>query len=168
MAKLLSLFALIALAVLIGSLFGALHNQVSYTISPEYFHNFKFNQFRIEPPLENRLGAALVGIKASWWMGLVIGVIPFLLGARRQPSAIAFRQKGIRAISAVVGLATLCALFGALCGPRLLSPQAAKLFYIPTDVTNPADFMNAGLMHDASYLGGLLGLLGASVIMIRR
>ena len=60
-------------ACVLAGLYGVVHNQISYTVSPEYFHEFKFNQFRIEPNFQNRLGASLVGWHASWWMGLIIG-----------------------------------------------------------------------------------------------
>ncbi|MFD2857128.1 hypothetical protein ACFSZS_23640 [Seohaeicola zhoushanensis] len=38
---------LMGLAVLVAAAFGALHNQVSYTVGPDYFHAFKFRQFTI-------------------------------------------------------------------------------------------------------------------------
>jgi hypothetical protein len=49
---------------------GAVHDQVSYAISPEYFTKLKFKQFSWAdfgwPP---RLFAGEVGFLATWWVG---------------------------------------------------------------------------------------------------
>ena len=74
MAKLALLPLLLVVGCLTAGLFGALHDQVSYSVSPDYFHAFKFHQFQIPPHLHNRVGAAIVGWRASWWMGPIIGV----------------------------------------------------------------------------------------------
>ncbi len=64
---------LLLLSCLMAGLYGMLHNQISYTVSPEYFTSFKFRQSGVPPAMGDRAGAALVGWQASWWMGIVIG-----------------------------------------------------------------------------------------------
>jgi hypothetical protein len=59
---------------------GFLHDQISYTVSPEYFTRLKFYQFNIPVSLHNRIGAGIVGIQATWWMGLLIGIIVIPIG----------------------------------------------------------------------------------------
>jgi len=77
----LTLFPILLFAgCLIAGLYGALHNQISYTVSPEYFTAFKFHQFSIPEDLRGRIGAAIVGWRASWWMGLFIGVPVLIVG----------------------------------------------------------------------------------------
>jgi len=66
--------------LMIAGLYGALHNQISYTVSPDYVHAFKFQQFDISENLQGRVGASIVGWYASWWMGLLIGVPVLLVG----------------------------------------------------------------------------------------
>jgi hypothetical protein len=80
MAKIALFPVLLAAGCVIAGLYGALHDQVSYTVSPDYFHAFKFRQFAIPAELHNRLGAALVGWYATWWMGLFIGVPVLVVG----------------------------------------------------------------------------------------
>ena len=63
-----------------AGLYGALHNQISYTVSPDYFHAFKFHQFGISSELRGRIGASIVGWYASWWMGLLIGIPVLSIG----------------------------------------------------------------------------------------
>ncbi len=79
--KKLALFpVLLAAACLVAGLYGALHNQISYTVSSDYFHSFKFHQFGIPENLRGRVGASIVGWHASWWMGLFIGLPLLIVG----------------------------------------------------------------------------------------
>ena len=55
LVKLLLFPVLLAVACVIAGLYGALHNQISYTVSPEYFHANKFHQFAIPANLHDRL-----------------------------------------------------------------------------------------------------------------
>src|SRR6476620_12423474 len=65
---------------IISGLYGVLHDQLTYTLSPDYFHAFKFIMFKIPPSLHNRAGAALVGWLATWWMGVLIGLPVLTVG----------------------------------------------------------------------------------------
>ncbi len=38
---------LVFFAILLSGLYGIIHDQISYTVSPEYFTKFKFQQFGI-------------------------------------------------------------------------------------------------------------------------
>ena len=62
MKKLWILLATLLLTPLVAGLYGMLHDQLSYTLSAEYFTRFKFIQFRLEGQLDKpyRLLAAIV------------------------------------------------------------------------------------------------------------
>lgn len=79
MAKLALIPVLFVIACLFAGFYGALHDQISCSVSTEYYSQFKFDQFRIDDSIRNRVGVAIVGWLASWWMGLVIGI--FLIPA---------------------------------------------------------------------------------------
>jgi hypothetical protein len=55
MAKVALLPLLLAAGRIISGVYGALHDQISYTVSPDYFHHLKFCQFNIADHLHNRL-----------------------------------------------------------------------------------------------------------------
>lgn len=162
MFRLLLIPVLTLLACLSAATYGAVHNQISYAIGPDYFHAFKFAQFRIPDELPPRIGAALVGVQASWWMGLIIG-LPIALICAFAPSArIMFRLFVITAISVValtlaLGLATL------LLPVDLVADQIA----MPRGVRDATGFARAALMHDTAYLAGALGLAVGIVMAIR-
>src|SRR5437773_893001 len=69
------------LGAAIAGAYGAVHDQVSYTISPEYFTKVKFHQFAYAdfgwPP---RVFAAEVGFLASSLVGLIAGWLLARLG----------------------------------------------------------------------------------------
>ena len=81
--KILCLFIIAISASLIAGIYGILHDQISYTVSPEYYTKFKFIQFNlanennIEKIKNPRILVSIVGFLATWWFGLILG---FILG----------------------------------------------------------------------------------------
>ena len=159
--------ALMAVAVLAAALFGALHNQASYTLGPSYFHNFKFPQFRIAPDTPPRLGAAWVGVQASWWMGFLVGLPPFVLGWLTIPDPARFWRAGLTAIAAALAVTVLAAIAGAAFGVAVVGPETAGKVGLPEGLPDKVGFLRAGMMHNASYIGGGLGILAAFLVMRR-
>ncbi len=156
---------LVVLGCLIAGTYGALHDQVSYTASPDYFHAFKFIQFRISPHLQDRLGAAIVGWTATWWMGPIIG-IPLLVVGLAIPGWRAY----LRCILTSYGAAALTALlvgFGALAAAyATLPPENLPAFAFPEGVGDRVAFARVGIMHNFSYLGGGVGILTGLAYLI--
>lgn len=156
---------LLALGCSISGMYGALHDQISYSVSHEYFHEFKFRQFQIQPALHNRLGASLVGWYATWWMGLVIGV-PVLLIARSMPDAKSFASRSLVAF-AVVALTALTIGVAALAYASAHTTDANLPPYrYPEGVVNRPAFARVGTMHNFSYLGGFAGIITASMYLL--
>jgi hypothetical protein len=164
MKKLLVYMLIVVLAVFVAGLYGIVHNQISYTVSPEYFTKFKFGQFGFEDtPLPERVRASMVGFLAAWWMGIPIGL---LVGAA------GFIHRGYRrmlrvslwSILVTVGFTLLFGLGGLLYGyfqTAHIDIAEYRGWFIPYDVTNLRRFLCAGYMHNSSYLGGVLGILVA-------
>ncbi len=167
MGKFPTFFVLLLLAGVAGAIFGALHNQLSYTVGPSYFTAFKFPQFDIAEALPHRIGAALVGIYASWWMGVLVGLPAFAFGLLTVPSARTYMAAGLGAIFLVVVLATFGALAGLLGG--LIADNTGLLdpYLTFRDGPTRSDFIRAGFMHDATYVAGALGALAAFFPMRR-
>ena len=149
MAKLALFPVLLLAACLVAGLYGALHNQISYTVAPVYFHAFKFEQFEIPLNLHNRLGAAIVGWRASWWMGLIIGV-PVLFVGLILPDWKTYASQCLLAF-AVVAVTALLVGLAALVRAWFLGAST---------------FDCALAMHNASYLGGFIGILTGSACLV--
>ena len=168
MEKLFLIPLLLAAGCIISGLYGAFHNQISYTVSPDYFHAFKFDQFGIPEEMRNRIGAAIVGWHASWWMGLLIGV-PILLvglilpGWRVYLSRCLFAFAIIAATTLVVGLAAL------VYSSFTITDASLPRFWHSNQIADKVAFARAGAMHNFSYLGGFIGILtGSSYLIVER
>jgi hypothetical protein len=167
MGKLLLTPVLIAIACLLAGTYGALHNQVSYTVSPEYFTQYKFHQFRIQT-VPHRLGAAIVGWNAAWWMGIVIGIvlIPAGLGV---PGRSNYFWTMIRAFGVVIGT-TVAVGFLALAAAYLFldAENVGEISRFGHAIENDVAFARAGTMHNCSYLGGLVGILSGGWAILKQ
>ncbi|MBO0699181.1 MAG: hypothetical protein J2P46_12365 [Zavarzinella sp.] len=165
MAKLALFPVLLAAGCVIAGLYGAVHDQVSYTVSPDYFHAFKFHQFGIPAEQHDRVGAAVVGWRASWWMGLVIGP-PVLLVGLVLPDARAYLTRSLAAF-AVVAATALAAGLGALAyASATVTAADAPGYWVPDGVADPVAFVRVGIMHSFSYLGGLFGIVTACIYLL--
>lgn len=147
---------LVVLSVLAAAVFGALHNQVSYSVGPTYFTEFKFFQFRVGTQEAPRFGAAIVGIKATWWMGAILALPAMGIGALHLRDPRMFRHAGLRAIRTVIGSAAVFAALGLLVGTLAVNMGVTGVFPVPPGGIE-ADFIRAGAMHDGAYAGGVIG-----------
>ncbi|MCU0874407.1 MAG: hypothetical protein MUE50_18895 [Pirellulaceae bacterium] len=58
------------LGAIVAGVYGILHDQVSYSISQEYFTRLKFLQFRYADfGWSQRVFVAEIGFLATWWVG---------------------------------------------------------------------------------------------------
>jgi hypothetical protein len=167
MAKFALYPVLLAAACVIAGIYGALHNQISFSVSPDYFFAFKFRQFGIPEEMRNRIGASLVGWYASWWMGLIIGV-PVLLVGLIFPDRKSYIVRCLSAFAVVACTALVVGLSGLAWGyfTNLEVPALVRLEYPMKDVRDPVAFVRAGIMHKFSYLGGGIGILTGSAYLI--
>lgn len=150
--------AFCAAALLVAGLFGALHNQISYTVSAEYFTRFKFIQFHLmDPEVPERLRAATVGFRASWWMGIPLGLLTGVAGfIQRTPGHMG------RALALSLGVICAFVLLFALAGlaygaVRTMHLDLAQYYawFIPPGLEHPRRYVSTGYMHNSAYLGGV-------------
>ncbi|MCR9253775.1 MAG: hypothetical protein NXI20_25395 [bacterium] len=169
MKRIVVFLLIILVASIIGGLYGIIHDQVTYTISNEYYTNFKFIQFGfIESWPEaielspQRYYVALVGWKATWWMGLPIGVILGLFGFIHK-SPIKMFKAVVKSFITTVSIAFLTGLVGLAYCYLFVIPGLDNIQdypYLWSGVVDPVSFICVGWMHNFSYLGGLTGLIG--------
>lgn len=157
-----AMLGIAATGAVIAGVYGSLHDQVSYTISPEYFTKLKFPQFTYADfGLPNRMFAAEVGFLATWWVGLIAGWILARKGLAELPP----RQRPRRVarafvIIAFVGVASGVA--GILLGTFVTRGDDLSHWddwRQALDIVDLRGFVIAAYLHYASYSGGLLGLL---------
>lgn len=166
------LILIIVIAPLIGGLYGILHDQLTYTISPEYYTKFKFYQFGLMD-LGNeaifpspRLQVSAVGFMATWWMGLPIGLILGLVGLVHKDSKQMFNST-IKAIIITIIVAFSTGLIGLAYGKTYLAETGVN-WWLPDNLIDTKNFIAVGSMHNFSYLGGLTGLIAGIIYSIRQ
>ena len=150
---------------LIAGLYGIIHDQLTYTISPEYYTRFKFYQFElvdegidattIESP---RLAVSVVGFLATWWMGIPIATIVGLFSLHSDKKFM--MNVALKAFLIIISLAFLTGLVGLCIGYLVLANETSESFtnwFIPANLVDFKSFIAVGSMHNYSYLGGILG-----------
>jgi hypothetical protein len=162
------LWVALACAVLAGA-YGAVHDQISYTISPEYFTRFKFCQFRYADfGLPERVFAAEVGFLGTWWVGLIGGWILARLGlaglmASGKPHYL------FTAFALAAGVTAVAGGVGVLLGTAAIRNcvDAWREWQEVLGLQDLPAFVVVAYLHAAGYLGGVLGLVCA-VVYVRR
>lgn len=161
-----------AISPIIGGLYGIMHDQLTYTISPEYYTKFKFYQFGLmdmgnEATFPNpRIEVSIVGFMATWWMGLPIGLILGLVGLVHKDSKQMFRAT-MKAIIITVIVAFAIGLIGLAYGKLYLADTGVN-WWLPDNLIDTKNFIAVGSMHNFSYLGGLTGLIAGIIYSVRQ
>ena len=156
---------LLVFSCLVAGTYGGLHNQVSYTVSPDYFHAFRFLQFGFSPEWHTRLGASVVGVMASWWMGLMIGT-PIAAIGLLAPKPSDFARGFVKATLIVITVATVFSLGALIYGYMVFSGDNIAIWALTWEgVGDRVAFARAGNMHNMTYLGGGAGLIVGSIYM---
>jgi len=170
MRKFAMLLLIIGVAIVIACLYGVGHDQVTYTISPEYYTKFKFIQFNLadsgaaQHMTQPRSAVVMVGVKATWWMGLYIGAILGLFALTFRNADTMF-QSAMQAIGIVLLVAIITAVIGGLYGHNVLARTGVNWWLPPNLVDKPA-FITVGSIHNHSYLGGAIGLLAGIIFLL--
>jgi hypothetical protein len=160
---------LVVLAMFLSGLYGIIHDQISYTVSSEYFTKFKFQQFGIaDMNLPDRARASIVGFLASWWMGIPIGL---LVGGSGfiHPNHQRMLKFSLMAFGLVIAITLTFGLCGLLYGfyeTRTINLAHYQGWFIPKDVVDLRRFLCVGYMHNASYLGGTLSIFIACIFQV--
>ena len=159
------------LGIVIASVYGAIHDQISYTISPEYFTEFKFHQFSYADfSLPNRAYASVVGVLATWWVGMITG---WFLGRTRFYSD--NLETAEKDILIGFGIVFFCAFFAAFLGAVT---GYIRAYYFPVNTflgwenELPAktlkSFIIVGFIHNASYIGGFVGIIYSTMMLKKK
>ena len=139
---------LLVVACLSAGVYGALLYQTSFTVRPTDIHDLKFDQFG----LFGRLGAAIVGWPASWWMGVLLSP-PLIVAAWFASGPFTMGMAFLRSLLAVAAATFVLAL--CVLGLAWTFRSGAGRFEL------------AATMNEARYLGSGLGVLMGLAVTFR-
>lgn len=158
---------IIGAGVALAIAYGIAHDMVSAHLCLEYFTIGHPRLFAADIPA---LHALAWGVLATWWVGLLLGVLLAVvarLGVRREklPAKRVIRgMVGLLGVTGVCAALTGMAAYGLAHGGVLVLGGAWPQL-IPED--EHADFLTAGVMHLTSYGVALVGGIVLSVRMWR-
>ena len=167
MNKTLTIIPIIIVVCFVGGVYGILHDQLTYTISPEYYTKFKFYQFGLvnqgdEAFFPNpRIQVSIVGFLATWWMGLPIGLVLGVVGMLHRDSKEMFKHT-IKASLVTIIVAFITGIIGLFYGKFYLANIGVN-WWIPENVLDTKNFISVGSMHNFSYFGGITGLIAGCI-----
>jgi hypothetical protein len=154
------------LGALVAGFYGIVHDQITYSISAEYFARLKFLQFHYAdfgwPP---RFFVAEIGFLATWWVGLIAGWFLARVALPKVPPPLArlYIFHGFAIILSCAFAASFLGFgLGLLRGPNA-DYSAWQGFVTTHGVVDLPSFVRVAYIHNASYLGGLFGLIIALV-----
>lgn len=132
------------LTPILAGLYGILHDQFTYTISPEYFTKFKFIQFRLmnEGKLifpNVRFAVAIVGFFATWWTGIIIGIAHALIGLIHRDTK-TMQHSIVNAISINIAITVITGLIGLVVGWLYLANSGVS-WPLPDDLIEKRHFL---------------------------
>jgi len=159
-----SMLGYAALGAVVAGCYGVLHDQVTYSISPEYFTRLKFSQFHYADfGWPRRAFVAEIGFLATWWVGFLAAWFIARITLPAFPRSQAFRYN-LRGFLIVLSFAFAACIVGYLLG-ILHGPDYGRWEDLASElgVKDLPSFVRVAYIHNASYLGGLLGLVIAVV-----
>ena len=150
----------------VAGLYGIAHDQVTFSLGPEYFTHFKFDQFHyLDQTRAARVLVAQIGFLATWWVGFFAGWFMGRVTIPHLQLGMAARQSG-KAVLMMLVVAFLFAVAAWLGSPVSLEDPRVSRWKEMLDLFRVQDtlsFIRVGYIHNASYLGGLIGLIGALI-----
>jgi hypothetical protein len=169
LVKLSGLLVYIVSTTILSGLYGILHNQITFTISNEYFTHFKFLQHHLPEyyTAPARLGACIIGWNSTWWIGLIFGFVLGILCLGK--NSLTYRER-FKALRTVFVTTFLFGIFGAILAfTQWQQEKYYEVLNFPSygelidnslqTMSNPFAFLRAETIHNFSYIGSVIGLL---------
>jgi hypothetical protein len=156
----------------VGALFagayGVVHDQVTYSISEEYFTCLKFPQFHYANfGLPRRVFVAEIGFLATWWVGFFAAWFIARITVPTFASAARFRHT-IHGFLIILAFALMSSIVGYVIGILHGADYSAWEGLAATlGIVDLPRFVRVAYIHNASYVGGLVGLITA-IIYLRK
>ena len=167
-------YAVLLACVLAALAYGAVNDQVTVTISPEYFlYGKELAKVVGDPPSSEaalRWQAALVGLKATWSAGLLFGVVLLLANNPWRTLPRLPNRRLVGTLPIILLSAATLAVVGGLVGHAGLMThwQADFEDQVRANLWRPRRYMATWGVHLGGYVGGLIGTAWAAAVVIRR
>ncbi|MGN6647443.1 MAG: hypothetical protein ACTHJT_13060 [Cytophaga sp.] len=148
--------ALLILAPMLASLYGFIHDQITFSISEEFFTKFRFKDYDMPHTWHPRAKAGMIGILNAWKTGIPFGIILTVVGR------IHHNDKKLMFYTFYTYLLTFFCSF-AFSMAAVYMPVAGEMEAIhktlPTNILDPIAFQRVERINNFGYIGGIIGML---------
>jgi hypothetical protein len=145
-------------ATLAASAYGVAHDQITVTLSPEYFRHYKGLGDG------GRFAVTSLAVQASYWVGAVAGAAMLVANNPGRRPQLGYAELGRLGAGALAAAAGGAVLGGLALAAGVLGVVAETTFGVPPR----AGMQVVWGVHLGSYLGGALGVVGAVAAIRRR
>jgi hypothetical protein len=159
-------YAFLFATTLAAVVYGVVHDQLTVTLSPEYFLDGKG---LVAAPRPLRLAVAMLAVGSSWWVGLALGAALLIANNPRRtgcPAQLTYPELGRLAAAPLVA-----ASLGAAAGSVNIADPfrlAASVRPLVSDDRVRAFLLVWGI-HAGSYAGAFLGgISSVALVVVRR
>lgn len=149
-------FSLVIAGMILGCIYGIIHDQITYSISPEFYTKVRFWQMDINSDLP-RIGVAKVGILNTWFYSLVISIVLSLAGLIHSTNKIIVRYT-MQSFIIAISFALISGIAGWII-VYFFSFQDFDNLKLPQTIDSDKPFKTVQLIHNFSYMGGIIGML---------
>lgn len=157
------MFVLAAMGAILAGIYGIAHDQLTFTLAPEYFTQLKFAQFEWASwGLPPRGFVAQIGFLATWWVGFFGTWFFARLAAPRLNPTTTLTRACARLWATLVVCAIAGGALGFWLGPHyyLTSPEWIETLR-SIQLSEPVAFAQVAGIHLGGYLGAVGGWLWA-------
>jgi len=148
--------ALLILAPMMASLYGFIHDQITFSISEEFFTKFRFNDYDMPHSWHPRAKAGMIGILNAWKTGIPFGIILTAVGKIHK------NTHKLMMYTFYTYLVTffMSFTFAIIATYIPLSTEISSLKEsLPKDILDPIAFQRVVQINNYGYIGGIIGML---------
>jgi len=161
------IIALLILAPMLASFYGFIHDQITFSISEEFFTKFRFKDYDMPHTWHPRAKAGMIGILNAWQTGIPFGIILTMVGRI---------HKNNHKLLFYTFYAYLLTFFFSFAFSMIAiyMPAASDMLAIrknlPADILDPVSFQRVETINNYGYIGGIIGMLmgiGLHILLYR-
>src|SRR6478609_721448 len=153
--KLLTFIVLILIAPILAGVFGAILDQGTYTISPEFFRANRFDNIPFSWTVNERLMAGIAGWNQSWKFGVVLGIALSAIGTIHNGHMKMFYYTLLSFLLAL-GVTAVVSLIGMVV---TLNTEFEIPVNMSSNIEQPAKYMAVIMINNYARSGGIIGVL---------
>lgn len=147
---------LLILAPVLASLYGFLHDQITFSISEEFFTKFRFNDYVMPHTWHPRAKAGMIGIMNAWKTGIPFGIILTAVGRIHKNT----HKLMVYTFYTYLVTFFMTAAFSLIA---IYMPAPAEMVELvktmPANITDPIAFQRVVRINNFGYVGGIIGML---------